>query len=197
MYQCTTKHFTVPVIIFSRETNQWKKLCTTGKKTKQESGIVLQSQLWFWQIYYSNIASVPPSDSLHWSFLSEMEPETVGNPALLLTADWPSSGELHVSRPSCQYVPEQPGDPLLFRVRLQPHQGAPPCSLGCSLLFWTKLPPNARFLDMDIKRILLERRGEECPGRKGRKKKKPPTQPPSALELAVSFQPVSPCATPS
>lgn len=28
-------------------------------------------------------------------------------------------------------------------------------------------------------------------------KKKPPTQPPSALELAVSFQPVSPSATPS
>ena len=114
---------------------------------------------------------MPPSDSLAWSFLSEMEPETVRNPALLPTPNWSSSGALHVSRPSCQYVPEQPGDPLLFRVRLQPHQGAPPCSLGSSLLFWTKLPPNARFLDMDIKRILLERRGEECPGRKGRKKK--------------------------
>lgn len=71
--------------------------------------------------------------------------------------------ELHVSRPSCQYVPEQPGDPL-FRVRLQPHHGTPPCSLGSSLLFWTKLPPNARFLDMDIKRILFGEKGRGMPG---------------------------------
>ncbi|KAI4816402.1 hypothetical protein KUCAC02_008729, partial [Chaenocephalus aceratus] len=61
---------------------------------------------------------------------SEIRPETVGNPALLPTPNWPESGELHVSRPSCQYVPEQPGDPLLLGVRLQPHHGAPPCSLG-------------------------------------------------------------------
>lgn len=81
--------------------------------------------------------------------------------------------ELHVRRPSCQYVPERPGDPLLFGVRFQLYHRTPPCSLGSSLLFWTKLPPDARFLDMDIKRIRSERRGEECLGWKEKKKKKP------------------------
>lgn len=43
------------------------------------------------------------------------------------------------------------------------------------------------------------RRGEDCPGRRGgeRGKKSPSTQPPFALELAVSVQTVSPCTTPS
>lgn len=141
---------------------------------------MLQSQLILTELQ-RNVALAPWSNSVHWSghwnreISREIKPETVGNPALPSHTQLAGHGELHVSRPSCQYVPEQPGDPLLFRVRLQPHHGAPPYSLGSSLLFWTKLPPNARFLDMDIKRILSEgEKGRGMPGegkKKGRKKK--------------------------
>lgn len=52
---------------------------------------------------------------------------------------------------------------------------------------------------MDIKRSLLESKGRGMPMKEKKKKReekekekeKPPTQPPSALQLAVSFQPVS------
>lgn len=64
----------------------------------------------------------------------------------------------------CQHVPEQPGDPLLSGLRLQSRHGTPPCSLGSSLQSGTKLPANARFLDMDIKGIRLEKRAHECRG---------------------------------
>lgn len=59
-----------------------------------------------------------------------------------------------------------------------------------------ELPADARFLDMDIKGICLEKRTDECRGR-GVKKKNTPPRPPSALKLAARVRSLGRRATPS
>lgn len=146
----------------------WGKKHQDKYCNKTEIGCCDRRSAWIRTQISVNIALTPPSNSDHYSGYWNQKKIKWH----LVRDGWEScpashtqtSGELHVSRPNSQYVPERPGDPLLFRVRLQPHHGAPPCSLGSSLLFWTKLPPNARFLDMDIKRILKEKEGRGMPG---------------------------------